>query len=73
MIKKRRSFIRMRGGRIEWAWPKRCGCGRIHSEKEWRALPWVGVEPEMELEFRNCACGSTLAVRYVAAPTISTG
>jgi CheY-like chemotaxis protein len=45
---------------------KRCGCGRSYDEDAWRELHWVaeadnGREVGERLEFRNCACGTTLA------------
>ena len=44
------------------AWPKRCRCGASYEEAAWKALPFVGVDHDYCLEFRNCQCGSTLAV-----------
>lgn len=44
---------------------KRCGCGRLYTAEAWQALPYVGVQrldDEPDLELRNCACGSTLAI-----------
>ena len=44
-------------------WPKRCrGCGASYEEASWKALPFVGIDYDYDLEFRNCGCGSTLAV-----------
>lgn len=42
--------------------PKRCRCGRSYDQQGWEALPFVGIDYEFELEFRNCDCGSTLAI-----------
>ncbi|MBX3209685.1 MAG: hypothetical protein KF764_31920 [Labilithrix sp.] len=45
------------------SWPKQCrGCGASYEEESWRELPFVGVDHAYRLEFRNCPCGSTLAV-----------
>ncbi|MBX3210650.1 MAG: hypothetical protein KF850_01310 [Labilithrix sp.] len=45
------------------AWPKQCrGCGASYEEDGWKDLPYVGIDPSYRLEFRNCPCGSTLAV-----------
>ncbi len=49
---------------------KTCGCGRRYSRAEWGALPCVGVSfspadaegPAEHLEYRNCSCGSTIAI-----------
>ncbi len=45
---------------------KRCGCGRVHTLIEWYSLPFVAVwafdEGDPDLELRNCACDSTLAI-----------
>lgn len=44
--------------------PKRCRCGQVYCGHEWAELPYVGeqnYEGEV-LEFRNCSCGSTIAV-----------
>lgn len=51
-------------------WPKKCGCGRSHSQEAWQALRYVGELAELVdddgrpygLTLRDCACGSTLAV-----------
>lgn len=53
-------------------WPKRCGtCGRHYNLFEWQKLPLACNrnaptgeydDGEHVLEFRNCTCGSTLAV-----------
>lgn len=43
---------------------KACGCGRGFTPPEWAMLPHVGVYVD-EVEYqdwRNCHCGSTLAV-----------
>lgn len=69
------SFLRGREKNMNWATTvKRCGCGRLYGEAEWRKLPRAGTMttpadetgPEETLELRNCACGSTLAI--VIAP-----
>lgn len=45
---------------------KRCGCcGREYTRVTWDLLPLVGIQVVpgwMDLELRNCACGSTLAL-----------
>lgn len=41
--------------------PKRCGCGRVHTATGWPRLPLRGTRDG--LEYRDCACGSTLAIR----------
>ncbi len=44
--------------------PKRCGCGRLHSEADWDRLQFIGRMDDGEggvLVLRNCACGSTIA------------
>lgn len=46
-------------------WPKRCGCGREHTEQEWSQLKLAGVqrwEWGEAAEMRGCACGSTISV-----------
>lgn len=52
--------------RVNAAFPKRCSCcGRmVATLAAWRALPYVGVQAfeDEALEYRNCACGSTLVV-----------
>jgi hypothetical protein len=48
----------------------KCGCGRTYTRRQWKALENLGVMhlpadeygPESNVEMRNCACGSTLAV-----------
>lgn len=44
--------------------PKRCGCGLVHSEAGWNALPLKGeqISDWDSLELRDCSCASTLAV-----------
>lgn len=44
-------------------------CGAKHTAAGWIALPLVGMKPDLDdndrpivLEFRNCRCGSTLAI-----------
>ena len=56
-------------------WPKTCGnCGRPIRKRSWNNLSLKGImkgsprDPEaQDLELRNCACGSTLAM-----PVLST-
>ena len=51
--------------------PFRCGCGRPYDAARWAKLPLVGYActphdaygPEEHLEYRNCPCRSTKAVR----------
>lgn len=48
-------------------WPKRCACcPRSYTAESWARLPYVGAKAldvgEPVLEYRNCACGSTLAI-----------
>lgn len=48
-----------------WANPvKVCSCGREHDAAAWKALPYVGVQDDVDCRFelRNCVCGSTIAV-----------
>ena len=45
---------------------KVCGCGRRYTAADWRQLTFCGViQPEdgAFAELRNCACGSSIAVR----------
>lgn len=52
------------GARREFA-AKRCACGACYATRaEWAALPAIGVwrDSVADLDLRNCACGSTLAV-----------
>lgn len=45
---------------------KGCGCGRTYSPYAWRRLRLIGIcwaLGEKMVEFRNCECGSTLAVK----------
>lgn len=50
--------------------PHHCKCGRAHTQAEWKALPLVGYHhvpkdgfgPAEDQEWRNCECGSTVAV-----------
>lgn len=57
--------------------PKSCGCGRSHTAEQWAALPLAPkggvyrVDGRPELELRNCACHSTLAVDVVPVVTLS--
>jgi hypothetical protein len=52
----------------KWAhnFPKKCGrCGTIYNEKSWKGLKLVGVQKwewGMSMEYRNCPCGTTLAI-----------
>lgn len=50
--------------------PKQCGCGRLHSERDWKRLRYVGEMGDEQygvLELRNCQCQSTLAIRVKRA------
>jgi hypothetical protein len=50
-------------------WPKICRCGVHWSRDLWAEQPFIGYADggeDGELELRNCACGSTLAVRRIA-------
>ena len=51
---------------LEVHWEKRCGCGIVHSRRDWDALPFVGVMPSGEegvsLQIKNCPCGSSISV-----------
>lgn len=47
---------------------KTCGCGRHYGAAEWDALPCRGLMDDGDddggqLELRDCACGSTIAIR----------
>lgn len=55
MVEERRTLSR---------WPKRCMCGRSYDESAWMTLPLVGTttDGDIELEFRNCQCSSTISV-----------
>jgi hypothetical protein len=52
------------------SFPKRCGCGRVYTEEEWRQLPFPpgDGDPIFEVddgefaEMRNCPCTSTISV-----------
>ena len=54
------------------AFPKKCPCGRTHTEVEWRSLGLVGIGSGLfpdtgerygpDLEIRNCPCQSSIAV-----------
>jgi hypothetical protein len=52
------------------SFPHVCACGRSHTRAEWEALPLVGyfdtpeddIGPAETQEWRNCECGSTIAV-----------
>jgi len=47
------------------AFPKVCPCGARYSPRAWGELALVGRMDDGDggdLELRNCACGSTLAV-----------
>jgi hypothetical protein len=50
---------------IAFAWPKRCGCGRVHFLFQWKKLDelpdWDFGNGEV-YETRNCQCGSTILV-----------
>lgn len=44
---------------------KTCGCGLSYNRAEWDALAYVGTQKTFgapDLELRNCACMSTLAI-----------
>ena len=48
-------------------WPKKCGCGAVHTEEQWENLSYVGIQHSglddfPDLEMRNCTCGSTMAI-----------
>ena len=44
-------------------WNKHCGCGAVYGRGGWLALPLRGTQPgDPALEYRDCPCGSTLAV-----------
>lgn len=46
---------------METQFPKKCGCCKtVHTEAAWLALPLKGHGSG--LEFRDCACRSTLAI-----------
>jgi hypothetical protein len=49
--------------------PKRCNkCGTVYTFKRWQRLPLLGLQNTdwgEILEFRNCACGTTLAIQLV--------
>lgn len=52
-------------------WPKQCGCcPRSYTPETWILLPLVGAKAfdvgEPVLEYRNCVCGSTLAIELPA-------
>lgn len=49
-------------------WPKQCRCGLSYSEDTWQRLYFVGIDHDYQFEFRNCDCGSTLAI-----PRVETG
>lgn len=40
---------------------KVCSCGKEYTEEEWRRLEYLGIS--CGLEFRNCACRSTLTIQ----------
>lgn len=48
--------------------PKRCSCGREHDAAAWKALPYCGVQEDVDARFelRHCVCGSTIAVLLCA-------
>lgn len=52
----------------------RC-CGRVHGARQWRLLPYVGIQHfgEEQLELRNCVCGSTLAIAALPSNTVTKG
>lgn len=49
----------------EQQFPKRCAkCGTVHTAESWAELRCIGEQAYAgeTLEFRNCACGSTLTI-----------
>lgn len=47
---------------------KICRCHRTYTRESWDALPLVGiqhVDEGLDLELRNCGCGSTIAIELV--------
>jgi hypothetical protein len=44
------------------------GTVAVYSQDEWLELPFVGIGPAEDddkvLEYRNCSCGSTIAVEH---------
>lgn len=58
---------------------KACGCGAVYDGKGWGELDYVGTQqvpegddgPAEAYEFRNCPCGSTLAVD-ITPPAVAT-
>jgi hypothetical protein len=55
---------------------KRCACGLDYSAEEFRGLRLVGYgsdAPHGRLEYRQCACRSTLVVRVVSPPRRASG
>lgn len=51
----------------EETWPKKCGCGNVHTEEGWECLRYIGVQKSgmkdiPDLEMRSCGCGATMAI-----------
>lgn len=65
----RRHVAARKGSAAAPAIVKRCACEREYTAAQWRALRLRGHQAdEVEtLEYRDCACGSTLAVALVPA------
>jgi len=44
--------------------PKRCACGASYTAEQWQQLRERGHQPDGDqvLEYRDCRCGSTIAV-----------
>jgi hypothetical protein len=54
-----------------------CGEGvSEYTEEEWKELPFVGIGPagndDEVLEYRNCTCGSTIAVTHPKSAVLPT-
>jgi hypothetical protein len=60
----RNSFRPNKLGKLLERMPKRCNCCKeLYTEKTWNELPLLGFTPfewGESLEYRNCACGTTL-------------
>jgi hypothetical protein len=56
------------GRAVRRNFPRVCSCGRRYTYKAWQRLPLLG-QTEYDwgevLEYRNCACGSTMAIQLV--------
>lgn len=48
--------------------PKKCACGKVHSEDGWKELKLVGIQKDAAGlsagEMRDCICGSTLIAMF---------